>query len=486
LAAKIAWIVAIVCGLSVMVIQQVGVSSKTAAAQAAPAADAPLVGDFDQGKMMGKVLVKMSQLVPPADRPQLAMYLDSMPQLSIEEQLVLVPVLAEFRGDAAAREYLTQLASHARSGEFAREIDLLVRLYAEGHGQDSSGDAASIAARNLSALSADDTEFVKKRFGWSGDLALTRHLPAIDPNRAPLLADGLLVAVVLGTMGLVVCLGFFVGVVLIGVFAVLMATGRITPRMQRVAVGGSVGVETLAVFVAAFFGLKLVSELLDMLIIGNKTGAAAEAASSQVAIATLLLQWMILPLVLLWPMLRRLPQPEARRALGLHTGSGIIKEVGAGILGYIASIPLLLSGAVITLILMAIVEMVRTSMGMAPTKGPVNPLLDYFTQGGAFVILLAGLAIIWAPVVEEVVFRGGMMRQLHSRMNIIIAAILTALFFAFMHGYPIFMMGPIIGLALGFAMMRWWRGSLISAITAHAIHNGGVSIMLFLLARSLA
>jgi membrane protease YdiL (CAAX protease family) len=416
-----------------------------------------------------------------------------MPQLSIEEQLVLVPVLAEFRGDAAARDYLTELAANPKSAEFAREVELLVRLYAQGQGpvegqgkgEDASTDAAAVAAKNISALSAADTDFIKKRFGWSGELALTRHLPAIDPQRAPLLADGLLVAVALGTMGLIVCLGFFVGAVLIGVFVVLMATGRIQPRMQRVAVGGSVGVETLAVFVASFLGLKLASELLVTLVVGNKVGPAAAEAEGQVAIATLILQWMILPIVLLWPMLRRLPQPEARRSLGLHTGTGLFKEIGAGIVGYIASIPLLIGGAVITLIMMAIVEGVRTSMGMPPTKGPVNPLLDYFTQGGAFVILLAGLAIIWAPLVEEVVFRGGMLRQLHSRMNIIIAAILTALFFAFMHGYPIFMMGPIIGLALGFAMMRWWRGSLISAITAHAIHNGGVSILLFVLARAL-
>jgi len=38
-----------------------------------------------------------------------------------------------------------------------------------------------------------------------------------------------------------------------------------------------------------------------------------------------------------------------------------------------------------------------------------------------------------------------------------------------------------VALALGFSLLRYWRGSLIACVVAHALHNALVSGLLILL-----
>lgn len=468
-AALISWIVVIVCAIAVVVMQQLGVSAKSSAAQAAPEPDAALVGDFDQAAMMGKVIVKVGQAVDPAQRPQLSIYLEDSKSMPVEQRLAIIPAVAEILGKDAALERLTAIEAAPASKDYQTDIDQLRTLYEAGP------DALDPTVRTR----------LTKRLGWAGELALTSGKPDTDPARAALLGGGTQLVIVLFAAFGLVCVGFFGGLVLLALFFFSLARGSIKPRLTRPPAGGSIGIETAAVFIACFLGLKILSEVLAAVMLGNKTGTALAEAEGQLHITTLVLQWLILPVVLLWPMIRQFRQPDARRALGLHSGTGVFKELGVGILGYIASVPVFLGGAVISLLLMIAWQALQQAMGMPPAKGPINPLLDYFAQSPAFVLLLASLAVIWAPITEELVFRGGMLRQLHTRINIIPAAVLTAIAFALMHGYPIIMMGSILGLAVSFAMLRWWRGSLISCITAHCMHNAIVSALLFSLVKAL-
>jgi membrane protease YdiL (CAAX protease family) len=88
------------------------------------------------------------------------------------------------------------------------------------------------------------------------------------------------------------------------------------------------------------------------------------------------------------------------------------------------------------------------------------------------------LATIWAPIVEEVFFRGALMRHLTGWMHWLIAAILTALAFAVAHNYAWQLLILIATLGTGFGFMRAWRGSLIAPITAHFIHNSFITIVI--------
>lgn len=50
-----------------------------------------------------------------------------------------------------------------------------------------------------------------------------------------------------------------------------------------------------------------------------------------------------------------------------------------------------------------------------------------------------------------------------------------------MHGYSPSLFPPLIVLGSGFAIIRWWRGSLVASVTAHALHNGTLMVVMMLL-----
>ena len=95
----------------------------------------------------------------------------------------------------------------------------------------------------------------------------------------------------------------------------------------------------------------------------------------------------------------------------------------------------------------------------------------------------AACVTVWAPIVEEVVFRGCLYRHIRSRVPAVVAALGSALAFGLMHGYELVLLGPVLSLGLIFAMMREWRGSLVGPIVMHALHNATVLASVILLVR---
>lgn len=318
-----------------------------------------------------------------------------------------------------------------------------------------SGRAAELTAEQRTAL--------VDRHNWWGRLALSRGLPDTDPERQSLLSGG----------GRILAAGVFfliaAGFAIVGGLAacvtmiVMLATGTIRRRFVPPAPGGSVYLEVLPVFVLAFLGVKVVNELW----LKNNIGAS------------LAVQW-VLVLVPFWPLLRGVSFAEHRRLIGWHCGRGFFREIGAGIFAYFAGLPLLFLAAVMTFILMAIKIAVLKQLGKHAAP-PENHVLDAFLKvDGWTLVLLVALATAWAPIVEEAVFRGSFFRHLRGRLNVFLCAAISAFVFGSMHGYDFLMLGPVMALGFTFAFMREWRGSLIAPMTAHALHNGTITILLAL------
>jgi membrane protease YdiL (CAAX protease family) len=472
-ASRWAWVVLIGASLAVFAWQQYAVLQSAARASRPAPADEPLVGDFDPATMMARMMVRLAQLVPQSERGQLLGQVTAG-ATTPAERVAIAPVAGELGGAEAAIAQLElaeqQLASEREKAPdtptLAQEIGALRTLYAPG------GKASD--------LSPEQRELLRTRLGWLGRLALTHNDP--DPaERDRMLGGGalLLVMVVLLMLGIVV--GLISGSILLLVGFVRYLGGHLTSRMVPPAPGGSVCIEVAAVFAASFLLLKVVAELLEGSLLAGKTGADAQSAAITAQALTLGLQWLILPLVLLWPVLRGMPRAQAYEALGLTRGRGVLREIGAGFIGWLACIPLLFAGVVVTLVLVLIWTAIRSALGMPEARGPVNPLLELFAGHWLLVVLVMVLATVWAPLVEETVFRGGLLRALHGKLPILAAGVLTALVFSFMHGYPLIMMGPLVSLATGFALLRWWRGSIIAPIVAHALHNAVVTGLLLML-----
>jgi membrane protease YdiL (CAAX protease family) len=194
------------------------------------------------------------------------------------------------------------------------------------------------------------------------------------------------------------------------------------------------------------------------------------------------LQWSLL-LVIFYPRLRGVPWGEARRRMGLHSGQGVMKEVGAGLFAYFATLPIVVLVIVLTLIAVLVRGFFQSGGGGAGGGGggpvaPENPIIDIVASGSWFTLLMLYLlATIWAPLVEETIFRGCLYRHLRSRLGVVVCAFLSAIVFGVMHGYEFMLLGPVIALGFNFALMREWRDSLIGPIAAHALHNGTVLII---------
>ena len=189
------------------------------------------------------------------------------------------------------------------------------------------------------------------------------------------------------------------------------------------------------------------------------------------------MQW-LLALISLYPLFRGVSFPQWREQIGLVAPKGVAREIGVGILAYFAGLPIFLAGLLISVILKVVFDLVQSQFG-GGQPGPIsNPVFEAIVSSNPIMlILLISLVTIWAPFVEEAIFRGALFRHLRSRSGLFIAAVISALIFGGMHGYELVMLGPVISLGFVFALMREWRGSIIPSITAHMLHNGTVITM---------
>ncbi|MEQ8845394.1 MAG: CPBP family intramembrane glutamic endopeptidase [Phycisphaerales bacterium] len=353
--------------------------------------------------------------------------------------------------------------AQARRGQLIEDAELLRPVYAEL--------AESEDARAAELLDAEALEGLKTRHGFFGELVAIAGLSKNDAKRVELL-DGALVPLVflglfIGVVGLAVLLGVALGITAL----VLVGMGSVKFTMPRPAPGGSVYLESAVLFVVCFALLQIVQGLAALL------GETALMIAGMLALPA---QWLLL-LVPLWPLLRGTGWQRLRDDLGLRAGKGVLVEIVAGVAGYLALLPLVLAGMALMFVLLAVQQQLFPGDGDA--MAPTNPILELVrTLDPVLLIMLFTLATIWAPLCEELVFRGALFRHMRARLALPVAAVLSAMVFGLMHGYAALQLIPVTILGFNFAMIRAWRGSLIGPIVAHALNNAVVLGLLFALA----
>lgn len=325
-----------------------------------------------------------------------------------------------------------------------------------------------------SAVGDQQREGLIERHEWFARLALTQSLDKSDPARQEVIGGGGALMVFTLLLGLAFVLAFITGLALLIYFLVRILSRKVTWRMDAPAPGGSVYLETAAVFVLMFVVFKLGMELL-LAPPPPSPGTPVQPLSGPQMALRISAQWLLL-LPLLWPLVRGVSFSEMRRAIGLHGGRGVVREMGAGIVAYFAGIPILIGTVLATFILMIIWEAIKSAMGQPPSAPPENPIIDVIGGSDPWVVVsFVVLATMWAPIVEETIFRGCLYRHCRSRVGPIIAGIVTAIVFGGMHGYAGPLLLPVTSLGFVFAMMREWRGSLVAPMTAHFLHNATVT-----------
>ncbi len=153
------------------------------------------------------------------------------------------------------------------------------------------------------------------------------------------------------------------------------------------------------------------------------------------------------------------------RDIGFHMkGTNFLKEIWTGICGYAAVLPIFLGCLVLLLIITNLISY----------EPPAHPLVNVFLEEERrspwLIFYSIFLAVVIGPIFEELFFRGLCYSVFRKHWGVKWAAIVTAVFFAAIHG-NVFAFFPIFILGLCLAYLYEKRGSLIACMTLHVIHN---------------
>ncbi len=365
------------------------------------------------------------------------------------ERLRITPLWAEFGGREKAIERIDALlATGTLDPGLAEDAALFRKAIADGP----------------VTLTDEEKARIEERHHWLGRLTASLSADDADPLRAGVLRDATrTAATLLGAFFAAFVIGA-VGFVILIVGIILRATCSLRTRYrpdgsprERIAF-----LEASVLFLVLLFPVQFVASVVGEL--WRPAGA--------------IVLWSVL-FMALWPMVRGVGWTGLRRGLGWHAGSmcglrggaiGVLREVGCGLLGYLAGVPLVMLAVGLVALVSYLTQ--RTA------SHPVTEGIGGANAGDLIAIYV--LACLWAPLVEETFFRGSLYHSMRGTVGAVVSGIVTGLIFAIVHpqgwlGVPI-----IATLGFVFAMIREWRGSLIGPMVAHALVNGGTFTVLII------
>jgi membrane protease YdiL (CAAX protease family) len=291
----------------------------------------------------------------------------------------------------------------------------------------------------------EETRRLEDRYGWYGRLATSQVgadsavvRPAVEA--AAKRTAGTFFAV----FGLCVP-ALIAGLVLFILFTAKWSNGTMRPRYAwGDPTDADALLEAFAVYLCAMAALTLGSRFLP---------DRATLAWNGLLVAPI-------AMALAWGWMRGLTGRRLAKAVGWNPGRGIAREMFAGIVGYVAGIPLIAAAIVVCLFL--------AKFSGTPASHPIEFEIE---NGGWDRVLLYLLACVFAPVVEELMFRGMLLRHLTARLSWFVSAIIVSVIFASVHpqGWTAIPVLAAIGMVL--AMVRVQRDTLVASMTAHALNN---------------
>ncbi len=392
-------------------------------------------------RLQGKVLLGAAGLQPSAARNQLA---------TLDDEAV-TPALA--RAVAA----LHAAIDDPERGPSVTALDLLDRERdaIDDPGELALHEAVERAIASPDAVSPGDAERIRDGMGWFGRVLLAHRAPPDDPERREIMGDAFGATLAVTGVLLAGAGGVLVGIVLWVVAIGWRNAGRLPTAFDPPSDHGPWYLRAFALYVALFFGLQVLPVVTGL-------GFAEFLAFGGLILSSVV--------GVVWPVVRGVPADRAWCDLGLHRGRGVVREVASGVVGYVAVLPIFALGFLATLALMAL----WSAIGPTETGGPVShPVIEMIAGGDLAVRLtMLFLAAGFAPFFEETLFRGALYGDLRRRFGPLASGLLMGTLFAAIHPQGLLTVPALGALALGFALLREWRGSLIAPMVAHAIHNG--------------
>ncbi len=360
--------------------------------------------------------------------PRLLSSLDKVATTS-SDKLRVAMVRGELEGKDAALKTLAAL--EANDPSIQGDVEVLRDIY-EGSG---------------AAVGSPRWNDFHDRHGWFADLAASFGRVDSDPLRAAMLQAALRSMVIVILMVLLSFGSAMVGLVLLIIGIVLWTQGKWRFEFgvsRRLPTDRRAYIEAFAVYLGGALLLGVVIRYILQL--GGSWGLAALPLAFGVAT--------------IWPKLRGQSWSEWRAMVGLHTGKGVMQELFCGAVGYVAGLPVMATGMLATFFL-------AKWGGVHPT----HPIMREISANPWTVAWLLLMASVWAPITEELMFRGAMFGHLRGRLGWWPSALIVAFVFAAIHPQGWAAIPALGSIAMVLAGVREWRGSILGCMMAHAINN---------------
>lgn len=312
-------------------------------------------------------------------------------------------------------------------------------------------------------LSQEQMDELQFQMHWfAHPLLLAREAPD-HPERARLMVQVMMLMVFAGAAMLFVLGGFLLGVVLLGLAGLASArqggqVGKSSLFAFDSSTGGGGGRAQIWAFITyiGIMGAPILSYLAGIHLPGVGVAAFVLSVFAGLFVALTFSRGTV---------------RERRRALGLHSGRGIFREIGSGVIGYCCVLPIAACGALVSWASWRVSQALQQGDAADTVTG--HPVGELFFDAPAIVRFgLLLLASVGAPLIEETMFRGVLHRGLRRSLSLPLAAGFGAACFAAVHPQDIIVLPVLMALAVGFALVREWRDSLIAPMVAHGLHNG--------------
>jgi len=359
---------------------------------------------------------------------------------NVTDQTIIVPFIAELAGQDAVKDYIARLKKDPGLSEsLLIDLDTFQKIYENGP----------------DTLEQSEYERLIDRHQWIAKVALSFGLPSSDPFRIEVMKPAQRTFIVFIVFMSAILMSGTAGFILLIITTIMLFNKRLSVGFPADQIPGvfteSAFLETTALFLVAITVMNVIGGFLPRILFW-------------------FLYLFLTVAAIFWPLLRGMNLKSLMVALGWHKGKGIFREIGSGFVGYLAGLPIIICGAVVTLII------VKYS-GVQP----VHPIVHQFRDAGFWKIArLLLLACVMAPILEETLFRGAFYRHLRIRHSVFLSTMLSGLIFAVIHPQGFAAFPALASLGAVFALIREWRGSLIGSVVAHALNNFAVTMLLVL------
>ncbi len=378
--------------------------------------------------------------------------------VSRTQRLRAALVAGEFAGSAEALRRIRELLDEADpDGALAADANWFEMIY--------RGQRDQVTPEARAALI--------QRHGWYAELALTFGQPDHAVERWSVVGGGMKLVKFVAVFYLLMGLCF-----LIGTGWAIWGVLKFASGAMASAVGESADDKLIAPVYLETFALFAGGMTLFMLV-----AAAGVTVRDQAIAATLLaisevITWSLV-LVPLWPLARSVDRSVLLEDLGLDIERRAVpREILWGVAAWMAGMPLsILVGVLVEMVGSMFSSSSAGAEGSAATTPQSYPMFEPPLADSWLLVLLGVVgAVVWAPISEEIVFRGVLHRWLRPRIGPALTIAASSIAFGAVHPYS---SAGLIQVAFGglmYGVIREWRGSLVPSMVAHCLHNATISV----------